>query len=61
MINNPEYAERIKKHRAQVPQERYEILGQNSTGHNSFEASEAISRGEPIPADKPAKKKGEGK
>lgn len=28
------------------------ILGQSSTGHKSFEASEAISRGEPIPADK---------
>jgi len=60
VINNPEYAEHIKKHRAQVPQERYEILGQNSIGHKSFEATEAISRGEPIRANKPAKKKQKG-
>jgi len=57
-IANPEYAELIKKHRAQLPQQRHKVLGQNSTGHKSFIASEAISHGEPIPADpKPAKKK----
>jgi arylsulfatase A-like enzyme len=57
IISNPEYAAIIKKHRAQVPQQRHAILGQNSTGHKSFEASEAISRGEPIPADKKIKPK----
>jgi arylsulfatase A-like enzyme len=56
VITNPEYAAVIKKHQAQVPQQRHEILSQNSTGHKSFEASEAVSRGEPIPADKPVKK-----
>ena len=56
VITNPEYAGLIKKHRAQIPQERHEVLGQKSTGHKSFEASEAVNRGEPIPADKPVKK-----
>jgi arylsulfatase A-like enzyme len=57
VITNPEYAAVIKKHQAQVPQQRHEVLGKNSTGHKSFEASEAVSRGEPIPADKPVEKK----
>ena len=56
-ITNPEYAATIKIHRAQIPQQRHEILGQNSTGHKSFEASEAVSRGEPVPADKKGMKK----
>jgi len=57
VITNPEYAAVIKKHRAQIPEQRHEVLGQNSTGHKSFEASEAISRGEPIPADKKGEKR----
>ena len=57
VINHPEYAEVIKKHRAEIPQQRHEILGQTSTGHKSFEASEALSRGERIPADKKDEKK----
>jgi arylsulfatase A-like enzyme len=57
VINNPEYTEVIKKHRAQIPQQRHEILGHSSTGHKSFEASEAVSRGEPVPADKKVIKK----
>jgi arylsulfatase A-like enzyme len=57
VINNPEYAELIKKHRTQIPRQPHEILGQNSTGHRSFEASEAVSRGEPVPADDKAIKK----
>ncbi|VGO13594.1 Choline-sulfatase [Pontiella desulfatans] len=57
LANNPEYAERIKRHRAQVPQQRHEILGENSTGHSSFFATEAVSRGEPIPADPKRSKK----
>lgn len=38
-IENRAYAEIIEKHRTQVPQERYEILGEGSTGHLSYEAS----------------------
>jgi len=57
VIHHPEYAEVIQKHRTQIPQQRHEVLGQSSTGHKSFEASEAVSRGEPIPADKKAEKK----
>lgn len=56
VITNPEYAAVIKKHRAQVPQERHQILGHRSTGHQSFKASEAISRGAPILSAKPANK-----
>lgn len=47
VMNNPEYAERIKTHRAQIPQDRHEILGHRSTGHQSFKASDAMSRDEP--------------
>ena len=54
MINNPEYAAYIKN-TAPAPQERYEIL--KFVGLKSFEASEAISRGELIPADVPQKKR----
>ena len=39
-IGNNDYTEIVEKHRAQVPQERYEILGKGSTGHLSYEASE---------------------
>ena len=35
------YAQLIKKHKAEIPAERYEILGQGSTGHKSFSATEA--------------------
>lgn len=52
VITNPEYAAVIQKHRAQLPQCRHEILGEASTGHRSFFATEAVSRGEPIPVDK---------
>jgi hypothetical protein len=58
VITNPEYAAMVANHRAQIPQERHEILGQNSTGHKSFDASEAFSRGEPIPVDTKNKQKG---
>ena len=43
VITHPEYAERIKNHRAQIPQVRHEILGHRSTGHQSFKASEALN------------------
>jgi len=40
-IENPEYAKIIKKHNAQIPTKRYKILGEGSTGHKSFTATEA--------------------
>lgn len=40
VINEPKYAQTIEQHRAQVPQQRYDILGAGSTGHLSYEASE---------------------
>ncbi|WP_422083600.1 sulfatase [Ulvibacterium sp.] len=39
-IENPYYSEIIAKHRAQIPQKQYEILGKGSTGHLSYTASE---------------------
>lgn len=40
-IDNPEYSEIIKQLRKEIPQERYKILGEGSTGHLSYNASEA--------------------
>ncbi len=40
VINEPEHAESIQQHRLHIPQERYDILGAGSTGHQSFAASE---------------------
>jgi arylsulfatase A-like enzyme len=40
-IKNTSYAKQIKKHKSKLPIERYEILGSGSTGHISFEATEA--------------------
>jgi arylsulfatase A-like enzyme len=40
VINKEEHTETIEQHRAQIPKERYKILGKGSTGHKSFEASE---------------------
>jgi arylsulfatase A-like enzyme len=41
VVENPEYADLVKQHREQVPQVRYPILGEGSTGHDSYSASEA--------------------
>ena len=41
VVMDPEYSDIIKKHRDQIPRERYEILGKGSTGHLSYSASEA--------------------
>ena len=41
VISDQEYADIIQQHRDQVPSERHEILGSNSTGHLSFAATEA--------------------
>ena len=40
LITKPEYSKMIKEHRTQIPQTRHEILGEGSTGHLSFDASE---------------------
>ncbi len=41
VVKNPEYAAVVKRHRKQIPQDRYEVLGDGSTGHKSFTATEA--------------------
>ncbi len=41
-INNPAYNELIGQHRREVPEERHPILGEGSTGHLTFEATEAL-------------------
>lgn len=38
-IENGDYAEIIQEHRAEIPKERYAILGSGSTGHLSYKAS----------------------
>ena len=40
VILNHEYKDVIQQHRFRIPQERYKILGKNSTGHKSYAASE---------------------
>lgn len=44
VIEQPEYAELIRRHRLQIPQERHEILGEGSTGRQSYAASEENSK-----------------
>lgn len=41
VVRNPEYATLVSQHRKQVPQQRHAILGEGSTGHNSYAATEA--------------------
>ncbi len=41
VIKNPEYAEAIERHRKKIPKKRHPVLGEGSTGHLSFEATEA--------------------
>jgi arylsulfatase A-like enzyme len=43
-IKNAKYADAIAKHRAQLPKKYHAILGKRSTGHQAFEASEALSK-----------------
>jgi arylsulfatase A-like enzyme len=40
VIDQAEYETIIEEHRAEIPQERYEILGQDSWGHKSYSATE---------------------
>ena len=41
VITNPEYADAITTHRAELPADYHAVLGKGSTGHHSFEASNA--------------------
>ena len=41
VVDDPAHAELIKAHRSQIPTDRHPILGERSTGHESFAASEA--------------------
>ncbi|WP_347840169.1 sulfatase [uncultured Draconibacterium sp.] len=41
VVDNPKYANLIEEHRAQIPQKHHPILGEKSTGHLSFAATEA--------------------
>lgn len=40
LIENPDYSTLVDQHRAQLPQEYHAILGEGSTGHLSYEATE---------------------
>ena len=46
VVNDPKYTRVVKRHRQQLPQEPYEILGKGSTGHMSYAASEENRRSE---------------
>lgn len=39
-IDNQDYIDIIESHRSEIPKEQYEILGEGSTGHLSYKASE---------------------
>jgi arylsulfatase A-like enzyme len=41
-IDNEDYKDIIEQHRAEIPNERYEILGAGSTGHLSYKASKKV-------------------
>jgi arylsulfatase A-like enzyme len=40
VVEDPEYTDLVTRHRENVPQIRHEILGEGSTGHISYSASE---------------------
>lgn len=42
VASDPKYADLVDEHRKQIPLERHPILGENSTGHKSYAATEAI-------------------
>ena len=44
IIDFPEYASKAEDHRSLIPMERHPILGENSTGHLSYAATEAGTR-----------------
>ena len=43
LIDNPEMAEWIEKHRVFLPKENHPLLGKGSTGHKAYAATEAAS------------------
>ena len=43
-IDDPELAAEIAKHRAAMPASYHSVLGQGSTGHKAFEATEQLSK-----------------
>jgi len=40
IVEKPEFSDIVKQHREQIPVHRHEILGEGSTGHDSYEATE---------------------
>jgi arylsulfatase A-like enzyme len=44
IVKKPEFSDIVKQHREQVPVFRHEILGKGSTGHDSYEATEAKNK-----------------
>jgi len=40
VVENPEYSKIVEQHRSQIPKKRYKILGEGSTGHLSYGATE---------------------
>lgn len=41
LADNPEYTAVIAEHRSQIPQAHHPIFGTGSTGHKSYQATEA--------------------
>lgn len=46
VVENPAYADLVSRHREHLPQSHYKILGEGSTGHLSYSASEANRKAE---------------
>jgi len=44
IVKKPELIDIIKQHREQIPVQRHQILGKGSTGHDSYEATEAKNK-----------------
>jgi arylsulfatase A-like enzyme len=40
VVEKPEYSKIVEQHRSQIPKKRYKILGEGSTGHLSYGATE---------------------
>jgi arylsulfatase A-like enzyme len=44
VVNEPKYAKVIEEHRSQLPKTEHKILGEDSTGHISYKATEAKAK-----------------
>jgi arylsulfatase A-like enzyme len=44
IVKKPELIDIIKQHREQIPVQRHQILGKGSTGHDSYQATEAKNK-----------------